>query len=137
MQTNKKNRLVVDVNIWIRALLSPKFHVRTREFFKSENLLVVSKALFDELADTVCKPHLAEKIVRANYEEFVSLLRRNAEHIDVRSVIEICRDPKDNYLLALSKDGKADYLITSDNDLLVLKEFEKTKIVDMNEFESL
>jgi putative PIN family toxin of toxin-antitoxin system len=136
MQTNKKNRLVVDVSIWIRALLSPKFHVRTREFFKSENLLVASKALFDELADTLRKPYLAERIERTNYEGLVSLLQRNAELIEVRSVVEMCRDPNDNYLLALAKDGNADYLITGDKDLLVLKEFEKTKIIDMKEFET-
>jgi len=35
----------------------------------------------------------------------------------------------------LAKDGDADYLITGDNDLLVLKEFGKTKIVTLREFE--
>ncbi len=55
--------------------------------------------------------------------------------VDVRSKVELCRDPKDNFLLALAKDGDADYLITGDADLLVLKEFEKTKIVTLAEFE--
>jgi len=45
-------------------------------------------------------------------------------------------DPKDNFLLALAKDGNADYLITGDNNLLSLKEFGKTKIVTLSEFET-
>ena len=45
-----------------------------------------------------------------------------------------CRDVKDNYLLALSKDADADYLITGDKDLLVLKQFENTLIVTLAQF---
>jgi predicted nucleic acid-binding protein len=37
----------------------------------------------------------------------------------------------------LAKDGNADYLITGDVDLLVMKEFEQTKIVTLSEFETL
>jgi len=44
---------------------------------------------------------------------------------------------KDNFLLALARDGNADYLITGDKDLRDMKVFEKTKIVTLNEFESL
>ena len=46
----------------------------------------------------------------------------------------VCRDPKDNFLLALAHDGKADYLLTGDNDLLVMKKFGRTKIVKISEF---
>ena len=66
----------------------------------------------------------------------VSKLRSIAEVVDVRSTVEICHDPKDNFFLALAKDGGTDYLITGDHDLLVLKEFEKTKIVELSEFET-
>ena len=48
-----------------------------------------------------------------------------------------CRDTKDNYLLNLSIDGKADYLITGDKDLLVLKKIENTQIVTLKEFENI
>jgi putative PIN family toxin of toxin-antitoxin system len=41
----------------------------------------------------------------------------------------ICRDPKDDYLLALAKAAKADLLITGDDDLLVLKKHGKTRIL--------
>ena len=48
--------------------------------------------------------------------------------IEVKSAVTHCRDNKDNFLLALAKDGKADYLLTGDKDLLELKSFGKTKI---------
>ena len=54
--------------------------------------------------------------------------------IEVESIVTICRDDKDNFLLALAKDGKADYLLTGDNDLLELKKFGKTKIQTLASF---
>jgi hypothetical protein len=57
--------------------------------------------------------------------------------VDVQSLIEICRDPKDNFLLALAQDGLADYLITGDRDLLSVKQLGKTQIVKLNEFEKM
>ena len=50
------------------------------------------------------------------------------------SVIYLCRDPKDNFLLALAKDAGADYLITRDDDLLILQKFESTAILTLNQF---
>ncbi|MFN3803082.1 putative toxin-antitoxin system toxin component, PIN family [Belliella pelovolcani] len=52
----------------------------------------------------------------------------------MESKINECRDPKDNFLLSLSVDGKADFLVTGDSDLLVLGKIEKTKIVSWAEF---
>jgi putative PIN family toxin of toxin-antitoxin system len=136
MRRNNRIRIAVDVNIWIRTLLSPQFQIRSEVFFEPENLLLVSEELFEELDDTVSKPRLEKRIVRSEYDKLVFRLRTNAELVDVHSIVELCRDPDDDYLLALAKDGSADYLITDDNDLLVLDEFEKTKIVDLSEFEN-
>ena len=137
MQRNRQIRLVVDVNIWISSLMKLPFRDRTEVFFDSENLLLVSEELFDELNDAIHKPYPAKRIQRTDYEDLVSRLRTDAELVDVLSVVDACRDPKDNFLLALARDGNADYLITGDKDLRDMKVFEKTKIVTLNEFESL
>ena len=47
--------------------------------------------------------------------------------------MDICRDEKDNFLLNLSVDGKADYLVTGDKDLLVLEMINKTRILTYRE----
>lgn len=46
----------------------------------------------------------------------------------------MCRDEKDNFLLNLSIDSKADYLITGDKDLLVLEKIEWTEIMSFTDF---
>jgi predicted nucleic acid-binding protein len=48
--------------------------------------------------------------------------------------VNACRDPKDNFLLALAKDGRADLLITGDKELLDLAVFEGTRIVSPSSF---
>ena len=99
--------------------------------------LLCSEKLFCELDRAVSKPYPAKRIVRADYGRLILRLRANAEFVDIHSEINVCRDPKDDYLLALAKDGNADYLITGDIDLLTLNEFEKTKIVLLSDFETV
>jgi putative PIN family toxin of toxin-antitoxin system len=43
------------------------------------------------------------------------------EYIKIKSSVLLSRDKKDNYLQALAKDAKADFLITGDKGLLVIK----------------
>jgi len=136
MRKNKKIRLVVDVNAWISSMLSPKFQFRLEVVFDSDYHLLASDELFEELDDAVQKPYLAKKIRQTVYMELVAHLRTVADLVAVYSIVEVCRDPKDNFLLALAKDGSADYLITGDKDLLIIKEFENTKIVTLPDFEA-
>lgn len=56
------------------------------------------------------------------------------ELIEVKHNINLCRDPKDNFLLNLAKSGKADYLLTGDNDLLAIERIGKCQIIKINSF---
>jgi len=52
----------------------------------------------------------------------------------VKTKTNVCRDPKDNFLLSLSLDGNADFLLTGDKDLLDLSKFGETYIVTIADF---
>ena len=67
-------------------------------------------------------------------EELLFQMKDNGEFINVTSAVNICRDPKDNFLLSLSKDGKASHLITGDKDLLDLKKIGRTQIVTLKKY---
>ena len=56
------------------------------------------------------------------------------ELVEVSSSVTICRDPKDDFLLSLARDGNADFLLTGDKDLLELERFEATKIITISGF---
>jgi putative PIN family toxin of toxin-antitoxin system len=95
---------------------------------------IYSKQLLDELIQVTQRPKLQKYFPRHKVEELIIFLREIGEVIEIKSTVSICRDPKDNYLLALAKDSQANFLITGDQDLLVIKKFEKTNIVNYQEF---
>ncbi|WP_314337807.1 putative toxin-antitoxin system toxin component, PIN family [Capnocytophaga leadbetteri] len=69
--------------------------------------------------------------------DLLEIIQRKAIFVEVISEIAVCRDYKDNFLLALAKDAKADFILTGDNDLLVLNPFEETSIITINTFLSI
>ncbi len=62
-----------------------------------------------------------------NLEPYIDLVK-------IKSQVKICRDPKDNFLFELSKDGNADFLLTGDKDLLEFEKYGKTKILTITKF---
>jgi hypothetical protein len=67
----------------------------------------------------------------------VRLFARLSEVVKPESIEKVCRDPFDDYVLAAAKEGRVDYLITEDKDLLILKSHENTKIVNISTFRSI
>ena len=53
------------------------------------------------------------------------------------SITPICRDSDDDLILACARGAIADYIVTGDEDLLVLKNYEGISIVNLREFERL
>jgi predicted nucleic acid-binding protein len=54
----------------------------------------------------------------------------------ISSKSNICRDPKDNYLVSLALDSKADFLITGDKDLLELNKISETIVLKYTDFDT-
>ncbi len=54
-----------------------------------------------------------------------------------RAVTGVCRDPEDDRILGCALAGKVDYLVTGDEDLLVMKHFKATRIITPRDFELL
>jgi putative PIN family toxin of toxin-antitoxin system len=103
--------------------------------FSSENIvLLFSQELIDEFIEVAQRPKFRKYFSLADLEDLLTKVRAKAEFISVTSNIEICRDPKDNFLLALAQDGKATYLITGDKDLLVIQKIGKSKIITITEY---
>jgi uncharacterized protein len=51
----------------------------------------------------------------------LDIVKKSSQSIEIKSQINTCRDPDDNKFLELAKDSNAEYLITGDQDLLLLK----------------
>jgi predicted nucleic acid-binding protein len=68
---------------------------------------------------------------------FLQVLNDRAEIVTIIESITACRDRKDDKFLEVAVNGKSDYLITGDRDLLVLHPFRNIPIITPIEFISL
>ena len=134
MQTNPKHRLVIDTNLWISFLLTRDFQKIDRFFSSKDITLIFSQELLDEFIEVANRPKFENYFSFNDLKDLLIKLRLKAEFIVVTSILEICRDPKDNFLLTLAQDGKATHLITGDKDLLILQKTGNTKILIMAEY---
>ena len=134
MPKDRPLKLVVDTNLWISFIISNKQNLLDPFLFSGDVRLLFSIALLNEIRETIEKPRLRKYFGATAFEEMFFMFEPFIDLIKVESVVTACRDPRDNFLLALSKDGKADYLLTGDSDLLVIKNFNKTKIITIADF---
>lgn len=131
---NKARRIILDTNIWISFLISKDFSKLDEIIFSKKYTLIFSKELLSEFIEVAKRPKLRRFFSADDLEGILETIDEYAEFIEVKSKIDACRDAKDNFLLSLSVDGKADFLLTGDKDLLVLNPFKKTAIISITDF---
>jgi len=129
----KNKRIILDTNLWISFLISENF-TELDELIKTKKvILVFSNELLEEFIEVVKRPKFKKFFSKKDVELLLDTFDHYADLINVTSQIDLCRDEKDNFLLNLSVDGKADYLVTGDKDLLVLEKVNKTRILTYRE----
>ena len=58
----------------------------------------------------------------------------NSTPVEIDETISECRDHRDNKFLELAVCGKADFIISGDEDLLVLNRFRNIQIITPDSF---
>jgi uncharacterized protein len=130
-------RVVLDTNILISALLVQTGNpaVVYRAWQEGQFTLLTCAAHLEELRATLRKPAIAERIKPYKAGELVNELKELADIIGSLPRVELSPDPTDDFLLALSEAGKADYLVTGDKGgLLALARHKTTRIISVRKF---
>jgi putative PIN family toxin of toxin-antitoxin system len=130
----KKDRIIIDTNLWISFLLSKRTTGLDRLLLEQSITLIFSQELLDEFIEVARRPKLKKYFNLSDLEELLIQINFHAEFVSITSSINLCRDQKDNYLLSLAIDSNATYLLTGDNDLLVVNKIGKTKIITVTQF---
>ena len=129
-------RVILDTNLWISYLISKRLSKIDKLFERGDLVLLFSEESLEEFIEVAGRPRFRTYFQNTHIEELLSLFDAFGEIVDVTAEVELCLDPKDNFLLALARDGEADFLVTGDADLLDMKHFEKTTILTYSEFEN-
>lgn len=113
-------RVVLDTNIYISLLITPNSKpAAVFEAALQSHDLVVSQIQYDELLRVLAKPKLKHLLLWARVDGLLAELKRT-NFITPTTPVTDCRDANDNHILALALDGKADLIVSGDDDLLVL-----------------
>jgi len=130
--------ILTDTNLWVASFISTSMRERIHRLISDENIIILADAeLLEELADVFSRPKFSKIAGSELTTSFLQILKDRLTLIETISRFQVCRDPDDDYLLAICHDGKADYLLTGDNDLLSLTSFGQTRIVTLSDFERL
>ena len=126
-------RAVVDTNILVRAVIKPTGSVGPvlQRLRRREYSLLISRATLDELVEVLYRPRLrtkyelSDRVLRAT----IRLIVLRGELLQPGRRIIACRDPRDDKFLEVAVSGRAQVIVSGDEDLLTLHPFERIPIV--------
>lgn len=119
-------KVVLDTNVLLAAMLAPGL---CRELVRKRcrsHALYTSAPLLEELADKLRDKFGFEPGAVPVYVAYSERATRVTPQALPRPV---CRDPDDDVVLATASAADADAIVTGDEDLLVLREFQGIRIL--------
>lgn len=129
-------RAVLDTNLIVSYLLSEGETMSRLIDLWEEKLFVyvISQAMLDELEEVVDRPHL-RTFMKGEPGKLVRSIKSDAEMVPGElELTGVCRDPKDDKFIACAIEGKADFIVTGDKDLLDLGAYQSVKMIQASEF---
>jgi uncharacterized protein len=128
-------RVVVDPNIWIRALLGGPLSAPVLEAWRGGRFeVLISPPLLVELDAVWRRPRLRKYIRAEDAMELLDRLRWRGIAVVPTTVPPRCRDVKDHPVLATAIDGRANAIVSGDADLRadpVLREALATRGIEL------
>lgn len=99
----KVDRIIIDINLWISFLITKDYKKLDEGIMTKSIRIIFSLELIEEFLAVVNRPKFKKYFNRSDVEELLDLFDVYGEIIDVKSEVDLCRDKKDDFLLALCK----------------------------------
>lgn len=123
-------RVVFDTNVIISRFLIPNsIPAQALDHALMNNAVLSSRETLLELSDVLSRPKFNRYVSLEDRQNFLKKLTLVLELVDILKTVKACRDPKDDKFLELAINGRADFIVTGDQDLLDLNPFYDTRIV--------
>jgi uncharacterized protein len=125
-------KLVLDTNVLIAAFATQGLCHALLELCVDQHEIVLSPEILKEVARALQKKL---KVPTRVAEDTVDYLTSHASLQKTKRLLKrVSRDPTDDHVLALAQQSRADYIITGDEDLLILKKYQGIPIVQPRQF---
>jgi putative PIN family toxin of toxin-antitoxin system len=137
-------RAVVDTNLLVSYLLTHRPPIATlidHPLARDDYLLVTAPELLAELDRVLRYPKLQRYYTEKDRTRFVALVMALSELVELPTSPEgqtiiprICRDPDDDRVIACAIAGRADVIVSGDDDLLNLEQVGDIPILTAAQF---
>jgi len=130
-------KVVFDAVVLVRSLINPHSRWGPTVFTHSHRYrLFLSYPILMEILEVLRRPELTSKFLNLQNMDMARVIEilGQAEVVEIAQISAVSRDVKDNKFLATAESAGADYLVTEDEDLLILIEHKGAKIVDTATF---
>lgn len=131
-------KAVLDTVVVVRALINPSGRWGRLVFERGDEYgSVVSPEILREILDVINRPQLLKRFaVTKDAPQMTTLLSKlaTATVVQPKQRIRVCRDPKDDKFLECAVEGRVDYIVSEDRDLLDIQQYEGIRIVSAAEF---
>jgi putative PIN family toxin of toxin-antitoxin system len=128
-------RFVFDTNVIVSAaLLAGSIPRQAFDKALDEGRILISVPVLLELAEVLSRKKLNKYLLEEERMRFLAALLKEAELVEITDAVTDCRDIKDNKFLELAVSGKADCIVSGDEDMLVLNPFRGIPILKPKEF---
>jgi putative PIN family toxin of toxin-antitoxin system len=128
-------RVVIDTNVIISAAIrkySPPYEAISI-VITNKGILLFSNETFFELKEVMSRPKIARYISPERREDILDRYQEYGIFVEPETHIPFPEDPKDEKILAVAIEGRADFLVTGDAALLALGKVGGTRILTPKE----
>jgi putative PIN family toxin of toxin-antitoxin system len=125
-----RERVVIDTNVLISSLFfTTSTPARAVEKAVTKAQLVATTETLREVIERLLLPKFDRYVRRERREALLQRVASLVEIVEVLQHIRASRDPKDDKFLDAAVNGRADVIVTGDNDLLDLNPYRGIAIV--------
>lgn len=130
-----RKNIVLDTNTLLSAAISEET-ISFKAYQKAckNYRITLSSKTWEELKNVIERPKFDKYLDDFSRNSFLTALKQNAIFIEPTEVITDCRDPKDNKFLELAVASNAHFIITGDEDLLILNPYRNITILKSGDF---
>lgn len=122
-------RLVVDTNVFVSAALKEaSWPADTVRWIGKYGGLLKTDVTEKEVFAVLQRPRIAPKIAPSFFDNLRWVFAA-AELVTIIEAVTGCRDPDDDKFLELAVNGRADVIVSGDDDLLALDTFRGIPII--------
>ena len=134
MREEEKKKIIIDTNLLVSYIISGGHSALSTVIRNENHIIIVSNELFQEYESVLKRPKFQKYFMNVGIDNVLQGFIKILTFVEVVCDFKFCRDPNDDFIIQLAIDSEADFLITGDKDILILKSFGNCKFLTLTEF---